>query len=398
MISSEQLDVTPTHDQLLAELERDARSEAGAGFLELIADYFAETGAGDGPVSSTRSPEEIAARFDEPLPRRGRRLAEVLERLRREVLPDVNRLTHPMYLGHQLSAPLPAAVWTESLIGALNQSVAVREMSPVATPIEHRVIRWMADLAGLGAGAGGTLTSGGTEATFTALLAARNTAIPDAWERGVGPAPPVVIYGEHAHYAVTRALGELGVGIANGIAIPSRQHRMDIDALRGTLDALRAAGRGVMAVVATAGSTATGSFDDLEVIGEECRQRGIWLHVDGAHGASALLSRRHRHRVAGIHLARSIAWDPHKMMLLPVAAGMVLVRDERDLERAFAQRAPYLFHGEEGARTPDQGVRSFLCSRRADVLKLWVALQRYGADGIGELYDHLCAVTQSMAR
>jgi L-2,4-diaminobutyrate decarboxylase len=166
---------------------------------------------------------------------------------------------------------------------------------------------------------------------------------------------------------------------------------MDVAALDATLDRLAAEGRRVMAVVATAGSTATGSFDDLDAIADRCEARDLWLHVDGAHGASALLSPAHAPRVRGIHRAHSIAWDPHKMLLLPLAAGVVLVRDERWLEGAFAQRAPYLFHGaDDGARTWDQGVRSFQCSRRADALKLWVALQRHGADGLGALYARLC--------
>ena len=115
-----------------------------------------------------------------------------------------------------MAAPLPAAVWTESLTAALNQSGAVWEMSPVGTVLEARVVRWMGDLAGLGAGAGGVFTSGGTEATFVALLAARAAALPDAWAQGVGPEPPVVLHGEHAHYAVSRAGGGPGLGAAIG--------------------------------------------------------------------------------------------------------------------------------------------------------------------------------------
>jgi L-2,4-diaminobutyrate decarboxylase len=269
-------------------------------------------------------------------------------------------------------------------------------MSPTATVMEHRVIRWMCELAGYGAGSGGTVTSGGTEATLTALLAARSAAIPDVWTNGVGANPPVVVCGEHAHYAVARAVGELGIGMRNVVTVATRDWRMDPDALVATLDQLQSDGRTVMAVVATAGSTATGAFDDLEAIGTICDARGLWLHVDGAHGASALLSSRHRGRLRGLERARSIAWDPHKMMLLPLAAGLVLVRDERDLENAFSQRAPYLFHGDDGARVWDQGIRSFQCSRRADVIKLWVALQRYGANGIGALYERLCDITMAM--
>ncbi|MBK6406990.1 MAG: hypothetical protein IPF66_19360 [Holophagales bacterium] len=131
-------------------------------------------------------------------------------------------------------------------------------------------------------------------------------------------------------------------------------------------------------------------------MGRLCEERGLWLHVDGAHGASALFSSTHRGRLRGIERARSLAWDPHKMMLMPLSAGVVLVRDERDLDAAFTQRAPYLFHGAEGERSPDQGKRSFQCSRRLDALKVWVALQRYGAGGIGVLYDHLCATAQAL--
>ena len=143
----------------------------------------------------------------------GRPIAEIVARLRDEVLPDCNHLYHPRYIGHQVSAPLPAAIWMESLTAALNQSLAVWEMSPVATVIEHQVIRWLTTLAGYGPDAGGTLTTGGTEATFTALLAARAALLPDSWTNGVTDAP-LLVCGEHAHYAVTRAAGALGLGLA----------------------------------------------------------------------------------------------------------------------------------------------------------------------------------------
>jgi L-2,4-diaminobutyrate decarboxylase len=180
------------------------------------------------------------------------------------------------------------------------------------------------------------------------------------------------------------------MGRRRGISIPSRNHRIDIDLLTGALDRLREEGKRVMAVVATAGTTATGSFDDLEAIGALCEERGIWLHVDGAHGASALLSSRPPRALKGLRHSRSLAWDPHKMMLLPLAAGMVLTREEGDLERAFAQQAPYLFHAGKSTRIIDQGIRSFQCSRRADVLKLWFVMQRFGSEGLGRMYDHLC--------
>jgi L-2,4-diaminobutyrate decarboxylase len=378
-------------DDVLGMLERDAAPDAALAFTSLVTRYFESTRLGQGPVSPDVAPNEIAARFDEPMPERGTNLPQIVARVEREVMADANRLAHPMYMGHQVSFPLSTAVWTDAVISALNQSVAVEEMSPTLTALEHRVVRWMCDAVGFPEGSGGTLTSGGTEATFTALLAARAAALPDAWMNGITEPKPVVLCGEHTHYAVTRAVAELGLGMRSAIVIASSSYHMDVVALERELRRLREREIPVMAVVATAGQTATGAFDDIDTIGRLCEDFGIWMHIDGAHGATAVLSETHRHRLRGIDRARSIAWDPHKMMLLPLPAGMLLVRSELELQTAFAQRAPYLFHGDEAStRIRDQGVRSFQCSRRADVLKLWVVLQRLGRRGLADLYDHLC--------
>ena len=385
-------------DEILEQFESDASRVAGERFLDLTARYLEQTRAEVVPVSTPNDAATLALRFNEPLPRKGRPLGEVVARLERDVVADSNKLMHPMYMGHQVSAPVPAAVWTEMVTAAVNNSAAVWEMSPTGTVVEHRVVRWLCELAGLGPASGGTLTTGGTEATFTALLAARSVALPDVWTNGVPANPPVIVYGEQAHYAVARAVGEMGLGMRNAVSVPVRDYRMDVAALEATLDRFTREGRAVMAVVATAGSTPTGSFDDLDAIGRLCEARGIWLHVDAAHGGSALFSATHSARLKGIERASSIAWDPHKMMLMPLAAGVVLVRDERLLDGAFAQQAPYLFHGARttGERDWDGGKRSFLCSRRTDAIKLWVALQRYGADGFGALYDRLCDTTRAL--
>jgi L-2,4-diaminobutyrate decarboxylase len=248
----------------------------------------------------------------------------------------------------------------------------------LGTIIEHRVISWMCQLIGFPAGAGGTFTSGGTEATFTALLAARSAAMPDAWTDGVGADPPMMLCGEHAHYAVTRAAAQLGLGMRNVRAIASRGYAMDPSALARALDDLARDGRRVMAVVATVGSTATGSFDDLDAIATSCERHGVWLHVDAAHGGSALWSERHKHRLRGIERARSVAWDTHKMMLMPSQAGMLLVRDERDLEAAFSQRAPTCFTTCVASGPGIRG-RGASCTRAARTCSRFGSGRRFGA-------------------
>ncbi|HEY0994936.1 MAG TPA: pyridoxal-dependent decarboxylase, partial [Gemmatimonadaceae bacterium] len=218
---------------ILAALRDDSTAAAARLFTDLAVEYLAATTDRGQPVSTPRTAAELAPRFDEPFPAQGRPLADIAARIAREVIPDSNRLCHPRYIGHQVSAPLPAAIWSEPLIAALNQSVAVWEMSPVATLIEERVVAWMRELAGYGPGSGGTLTSGGTEATFTALLAARAAVFPEAWGLGMhaaregGPARPAIVCGEHAHYAIARAAGEMGIGVGNVETVPSRDWRMD---------------------------------------------------------------------------------------------------------------------------------------------------------------------------
>jgi L-2,4-diaminobutyrate decarboxylase len=382
------------HDAI-ARIDTDRSASAGHVFADLIAGYLERARTGGDSVSTLRTAREIEARLAGPLPEHPTPLDEIVRRLAADVIPDSNWLHHPMAMGHQVAPPLPSSIWTESLIGALNQSLAVWEMSPVSSVLERIVVRWMCDLVGFGDRAGGTFTSGGTEATTTALVAARNAAYPDAWTDGIASGG-VIVCGADAHYAVARAAGILGIGTSNLVTIPSRPGRMDVGALASTLDALIANGKTVVAVVATAGSTPTGSFDDLDGIADACDQRRLWLHVDGAHGASALLSTHHRPRLRGIERARSLAWDPHKMMLMPLSAGMLIVRDIADLDRAFAQRAPYLFSDDADDRLRDHGRRSFMCSRRADVLKLWVALHRHGRAELAALHDHLCATTHAL--
>ncbi|MCC6928137.1 MAG: hypothetical protein IT359_04000 [Gemmatimonadaceae bacterium] len=374
-------------------LADDATPEAAHRLVDLAVEYLATAGAGDGAVSRGTPPMQLAERFAGALPWDGVPLDVVAQRLRDDVMAESNRLTHPMYVGHQVSPPLPVAIWTEAVISALNNSQAVREMSPAGTMVERQVIRWMCTLAGFGAEGGGTFTSGGTEATLTALLAARGRVMPNAWEEGVGAEAPVVLCGAHAHYAVSRAVGIMGLGVRQAIIVPSDGYRMDARQVAPMLKRLRGEGRRVLAVVATAGSTATGAFDDLATIADACAAHGTWLHVDAAHGASALFTARHRERLRGIERVDSLAWDPHKMMLMPLAAGMVLVRDASVLDRAFSQSAPYLFHQGSGAPVLDLGPRSLQCSRRGDVLKVWASILRYGQSGIAAFYDYLCDLT-----
>jgi L-2,4-diaminobutyrate decarboxylase len=307
----------------------------------------------------------------------------------RRVLGESIQLHHPSYMGHQVCPPFPAAVLGDLLISTINQSTAVWEMSPIGTVIEKEVVRWLADLAGYPAGSEGTLVSGGSAANLTGLLAARAR-----WNADASGKRPVILCSADAHYSIARAASILGLAPEATIKVKTdAEHRLDVDALDEILAALEEdPARSVMAIVATAGSTATGAFDRLEDIAGLRDRYRTWLHVDAAHGASVLLSERLGHLAHGLRHADSFSWDPHKMMWMPLSLGAILVRQGEWLRRAFEADAPYLFHAERAGE--NLGEMTIQCSKRADAIKLWLSLRMYGAGAFAEALEKVAEVTR----
>ena len=305
------------------------------------------------------------------------------------------KLSHPRYVAQQVAAPIPLAALVESLVAALNQSLAVWEMAPVATAVDRRLLDRFKRLFGFPARAEGTLVPGGAFGNLTALFAARETLTPRG--RAAGTSRLAVIAGAQAHYSVTRAAAVLGLRRDAVFSVPlDSEYRVDVDRIPETISAARRAGFRQLIVVGSAGSTPTGSFDDLEALRRLAAGEGAWLHVDAAHGAGLAFSPRLRRRLSGIEGADSITFDPHKMMFMPLTAGGVLVRVGKCLRGPFAEQAPYLF----GSRRPwpDIGQYSLACSQRFDALKIWLVWQLYGTKVWDALVTHTCSVCDAAYR
>ncbi len=329
----------------------------------------------------------LVALADEPAP------TDTMESLARQLAHFAIQLHHPMYMGHQVCPPFPDAVLGDLLVSTLNQSTAVWEMSPIATQVEKEIVRWLANRAGYPESAEGTAVSGGSAANLTALLAARTR-----WREKNDPATtrPVLVCSADAHYSIVRAGSIMGIPADDVVKIATDpQHRMDLGALDATLSEINSSrGRNVLAIVATAGSTATGAFDRLDEVVAIRDRHHAWLHVDAAHGASVLLSQSLRHLVRGLESADSLAWDPHKMLWMPLSLGIVLVREGEWLRRAFGADAPYLFHAERAGY--DLGAMTIQCSKRADAVKLWLSLKLSGTAPFEAALDHVTAVTRGL--
>lgn len=312
---------------------------------------------------------------------------ERLSRFVEDYLSASTRLHHPRYMAHQVAVPVAHSAIAGMIDSFTNNAMAIYEMGPAAAAVEQAVIRWMlakvgwtatGDAQPLGAG---VLTHGGSLANLTALLAARARIDPDAWAKG--PSKRLVIIGTSAsHYSISRAAAVMGLGAKSVRLAPADAFgRLDSGALPEFIAGLREEGLTPMAVVANACSTALGLYDAIEPIAAACRNEGIWLHVDGAHGASALLSPRLRALLHGIELADSIVWDAHKMLRSPVLCGAVLMRDPAALDSAFAEEASYLFHDKDQPGI-DTIHRTIECTKAALGLKIFFALAHGGEAAI----------------
>jgi aromatic-L-amino-acid decarboxylase len=241
-----------------------------------------------------------------------------------------------------------------------------------ATTVELVVLDWLRELCGLPAGTEGALVSGGSVGTITALAAARTARLDGRADPGA-----VVYLSDQAHASNARALDVLGFAPEQVRQLPTGAgHRLSAEAVREAAGADLAAGRRPFCVVATAGSTSSGAVDPLVQLADLCEAHGMWLHVDGAYGAAAMLCPERRGLLAGIERADSLVLDPHKWLFQPYEVGCVLVREPGLLERTFALDGPYLRDvtgGEINFRD-----RSLQLTRGARALKLWLSVRVFG--------------------
>ncbi len=296
-------------------------------------------------------------------------------------LANTTRLDHPGYVSHQLGPPDTPSALADLVHGRVNNITTVYELGPAATAVENVVTDWMLEKVGFAGDGAGRLTHGGSLGNLTALLAARARAVPESWKRGT-PADLAVLAPASVHYSVLRAAAILGLGEDAIVPIASDSlGRLKPSGLATALERAEAAGRSPIAVVASACATATGLHDDLRAVGTFCRERGLWFHVDGAHGVSAVLSARHRHLLDGLDLADSVVWDAHKMLRTSAMCTGVLFRSAQDLARAFDQEASYLMYQDVPGN--DLGLQTFEATKAPIGLKLFLNLAWRGEGGLG---------------
>ena len=291
---------------------------------------------------------------------------------------------HPRYFGLFVPSVHPASVAADALVSGYNPQVGAWAHSPVANEIERHTLAYLARCLGV-SDMSAHFTSGGSEANHTAVLTALAHHFPEYTEGGLRALrlTPVMYASSESHHSLVKIARHTGVGSASFRAIPvDESHRMRPSDLAAAVENDLRAGHRPFLVVATLGTTGCGAIDPIADIAEVCRRYNIWLHVDGAWGASACLSPRLRHLVGGVELADSVTWDAHKWMSVAMGAGMFFTKHPHALRRAFEVDASYV-PAETPARV-DLYQGSLQWSRRFIGLKVFMTVATLGAKRMAE--------------
>lgn len=293
---------------------------------------------------------------------------------------------------------LPAVVG-ETLVALHDPNLATWRFSPAAAEMEAHALAAIGERLGFPQGGEGScFTSCGQEANHTAVAVALTHTFPDVARYGLRAlvGQPVLYLSEEAHHSLDKAAHVTGLGrdAVRRVRVGD-DLRMDVEALAASIARDRAAGELPFLVVATAGTTAAGVIDPLPEVAALAAAEGLWLHVDAAWGGAAALSDRLRLHLAGIESAASVTCDAHKLLSVPVGAGMFFCRRREAVEATFAARPPYVPPPPPG-RPADPYQATLQWSRRCNGIKLFMMLATHGIEGIARRIEHQTAMGERL--
>ncbi len=392
--------------------------EFGDELLEMIHDFFQAKGG----IHSSISLPELSKIFNQKtLPHEPHLIKDVLTEIKTKIIAHSVKVGNPYYIGHMISAVPYFMILLEMIIAALNQNQVKIETAKASSFVERELVAWLHRLVFNRTDrfyekniqnhriALGNVTSDGSLANVTALLVAREKAFPpDAdfpgfrmagmhralehhgYDRGV------VMVSTRGHYSIKKAVNLLGLGEENVINIPvDEKNRINIHKLRRKIDSFEEAGNKyktkIIAIVGIAGTTETGNVDDLDALGEIARETGAYFHVDACWGGSALLADEYRGLFNGISKADSVSIDAHKLLYCPMSMGLILFRNEKDLN-TIRHSSKYIIR----RNSVDMGRFTVEGSRPFAALKPWASLKIIGREGYGILMKQARKATDNL--
>ncbi len=334
------------------------------------------------PVLARVRPGQIRDRIPAYPPDSGDRLETILSDLDRLLEDGLTHWNHPGFFAYFCSSTTDPGVLAELIAAELNQNAMVWRTSPAATELEERMVDWVRTFVGLPEDFAGVILDTASTSSFTALLAAREVAVPGARLAGLAGrsdlGPCRLYLSEHAHSSLDRSAVAAGLGLASLRRIVTDDLlRMDPSDLERALVEDRSAGVTPVMVCATIGTTSTTSVDPVAEIAKVCRRHGVWLHVDAAYAGPAGSLPELAEEFAGWELADSIVLNPHKWMSTPIDCSVLLYRDREAMKRSMWVKPEYLKSEDEGRDLMDVGLA---LGRRFRALKLWFLFRAVGAE------------------
>ncbi len=339
----------------------------------------------DGPASAA----ELTEAAGPTITAAGLGAARALDVFADVLAPACLSTDHPRYLSFIPCAPTREAAAFDVVVGASSIYAGSWLEGSGAVHAENETLRWIADLAGLPAEAGGVFVNGGTIGNLSALVAARHTARERASSAGSSVRPWRVATTYGAHSSIQSACDVMDAEL---VQVEMDEHwRLSGANLRKTL--LDNGPDTFFAVVATSGTTNFGIIDDLTSVAEVCRELGVWFHVDGAYGGAGLAAPSIRHRYAGVEQADSFIVDPHKWLFAPFDCCALLYRDPALARAAHTQKASYLDVLNEA---PDWNPTDYSVglTRRARGLPLWFSLAVHGTQAYADAVERTLEVAR----
>ena len=310
----------PHNDKL--DLSREEMRALGHRVVDVLVEHFEKLP--DKPVTRKANRATLEARLRVPIPEHGADALEILDQLQRDVFNHIMHVDHPRFFAFVPGPSNFVGAMADALASGFNVFAGTWLEASGPTQIELVTIDWLRQACGLPNSAGGLFVSGGSMANITALAVARHIRLGNRIEGAV------VYCSDQTHSSIERGLRVLGFRSDQLRTIPSDDHfRLDMSALGQAVEMDRSAGRVPFCVVANAGTTNTGAIDPLSTLVRTCRRENMWLHVDGAYGAAAVLCERGQPLMEGLADADSLSLDPHKWLFQPYEIGCVLVRNER---------------------------------------------------------------------
>ncbi|XP_007191597.2 acidic amino acid decarboxylase GADL1 isoform X1 [Balaenoptera ricei] len=347
-------------------------------------------------VCEWRPPEQLKQLLDLELRDTGEPHQRLLE-LCQDVIRYSVKTNHPRFF-NQLYAGLDYySLVARFMTEALNPSVYTYEVSPVFLLVEEAVLKKMIEFIGWKEG-DGIFNPGGSVSNMYAMNLARYKYCPDIKEKGLSGLPRLILFtSAECHYSMKKAASFLGIGTENACFVETDgRGKMIPEELERQVWQAKKEGAAPFLVCATSGTTVLGAFDPLDEIADICERHGLWLHVDASWGGSALMSRKHRKLLHGIHRADSVAWNPHKMLMAGIQCCAFLVKDKSDLlKKCYSAKASYLFQQDKFYDVSyDTGDKSIQCSRRPDAFKFWMTWKALGTLGLEEKVNRALALSR----